>query len=302
MCRLKSRQEIRAESVRFHMARGLIQLLSVLLYFYSVTLLPLAVATILSFTSVLFLLPVAALVLGERVSAAAGLAAAAGFVGTAITVLDMTGPGHPLEMMRPAGVAAGLASGCLTAVLLVLLRLRSASEDPYVISMFTNVVPAIILSPILMGMFGAPAPMEILVFFILGGLGYCVWILLSVAYARAPAQALAPMEYLSVAIAALYGYAFFGEGIVLRTIVGGSIIISACFLVARTTPTLRRYMRFSLRHRVLHAKSIFVLSVLNRMNRRESRVGRRQGLDDGQARQGQDAFPAVSSRAGRPTA
>lgn len=170
--RLRSRQEIGAESVRFHTARGLIQLLSVSLYFYSITQLSLAVATILSFTSVLFVLPVAAMVLGERVSAAAVLAAAAGFAGVAITVLDITGLGQSLEVIRPAGVTAGLASGCLTAFLLVFLRLRSVSEDPYVISMFTNVVPAIVLSPILTGMFGAPAPMEILVFFILGVLGY----------------------------------------------------------------------------------------------------------------------------------
>jgi len=230
---LRSRQTIRADGVRFHAARGLIQLLSVSLYFYSITQLSLAVATVLSFTSVLFVLPVAAIVLGERVSAVAVIAAVTGFAGVAITVLDISGLEHSVEVIRPLGVAAGLASGCLTAVLLVFLRLRSASEDPHVISLFTNVVPAIVLSPVLTGMFGAPAPMEILVFFILGVLGYSVWFLLSVAYARAEAQALAPTEYLSVAFAAIYGYAFFGEGVELKMIVGSAVIICACLLVTR---------------------------------------------------------------------
>jgi len=116
----------------------------------------------------------------------------------------------------------------------VFLRLRSASEDPHVISLFTNLVPAIVLSPVLTGVFGAPAPTEILVFIILGVLGYFVWFLLSVAYANAPAQALAPIEYLSVAIAAIYGYGFFGEGVELWMIVGSAVIICACLLVTRT--------------------------------------------------------------------
>ncbi|GJL93257.1 DMT family transporter [Hyphococcus sp.] len=231
--RLRSHQAIGAASVRFHAARGLIQLLSISLYFYSITQLSLAVATILSFTSVLFVLPVAAILLGEKVSAFATLAAAVGFLGVAITVLDITAPGHSVELTGPAGVAAGLASGFLTAFLLVFLRLRSASEDPHVISLFTNLVPAIVLLPVLTGMFGAPSLMEIFVFFILGLLGYSVWFLLAVAYARAPAQALAPTEYLSVAIAALYGYAFFGEGIELRMIAGSAVIICACLLVTR---------------------------------------------------------------------
>lgn len=98
---LRSRQAIRADSVRFHTARGLIQLLSVSLYFYSIAQLSLAVATVLSFTSVLFVLPVAAILLGERVSAVAVLAAAAGFVGVAITVIDITGLGHSVEVIRP---------------------------------------------------------------------------------------------------------------------------------------------------------------------------------------------------------
>ncbi len=231
--RLRSRQVIKAASVRFHAARGLIQLLSVSLYFYSITQLSLAVATVLSFTSVLFVLPVAAIVLREKVSVVAVLAAAAGFLGVAITVLDITAAGHPVEVIRPFGVAAGLASGCLTAILLVFLRLRSASEDSHVISLFTNLVPAIVLLPVLTGMFGAPSLIEICLFFLLGVLGYSVWFLLSVAYARARAQTLAPTEYLSVAIAALYGYAFFGEGIDLRMIAGIAVIICACLLVTR---------------------------------------------------------------------
>ena len=231
--RLRSRQVIRAASVRFHAARGLIQLLSVSLYFYSITQLSLAVATVLSFTSVLFVLPVATVVLGERVSAVAVLAVTAGFLGVAITLLDTSDLGHSLEVISAVGVAAGLASGCLTAILLVLLRLRSASEDPHVISLFTNLGPAIVLLPVLTGMFGAPSLLEIFVFFILGLLGYSVWFLLAVAYARAPAQALAPTEYLSVAIAALYGYAFFGEGIELRMMAGSAVIICACLLVTR---------------------------------------------------------------------
>jgi S-adenosylmethionine uptake transporter len=56
------------------------------------------------------------------------------------------------------------------------------------------------------------------------------------AYARAEAQLLAPFEYTALFWAALFGWAFFGEGVSVRTLAGAAIIIAACLWQARRQP------------------------------------------------------------------
>jgi len=56
--------------------------------------------------------------------------------------------------------------------------------------------------------------------------------LLTLAYARAPAQQLAPLEYTALIWSALFGAVFFSEMPGWRLWAGAAIIIGACLLVA----------------------------------------------------------------------
>jgi S-adenosylmethionine uptake transporter len=57
--------------------------------------------------------------------------------------------------------------------------------------------------------------------------------LLSWAYARAPANYLAPTEYTSFIWAALFGWLVFGEHVSLFTLAGAALIIIGCAIAAR---------------------------------------------------------------------
>ncbi|MEL7112529.1 MAG: DMT family transporter [Pseudomonadota bacterium] len=219
------------EAIRFHTMRGLIQLACAFTFFFALITIPLAVATIIGFTAALMVPFVARALLGERVTSVALIATVIGFAGAVLAVMGRPETGTASELWA-WGVASCFVSAFLYAFGLVLLRMRATHEDATTIAMFTNVVPAIALLPITFGVFGTPDWSDIPLFLMFGVLGYTTWYLMTLAYARAPAQRLAPLEYTALIWSGLFGSIFFQEYPGWQTWVGAVIIIAACLIVA----------------------------------------------------------------------
>ncbi|MEO1643383.1 MAG: DMT family transporter, partial [Pseudomonadota bacterium] len=182
------------EAVQFHSLRGAVQVAAAFLFFYAVLVLPLALATIIGFTAALMVPFVARALLNEEFTKLGLGAAVIGFSGAVLSVLGL--PESDGESgNRLLGLIACFAAAFLYALTLVLLRMRATKEDATTIAMFTNVIPAILLLPITFGLFGTPDWSDIPIFAFFGLLGFSVWYLMTLAYARAPAQQLAPLEY-----------------------------------------------------------------------------------------------------------
>ena len=115
---------------------------------------------------------------------------------------------------------------------MVLLRMRALKEDALTICLFINAIPAIALAPVTLGAFGAADLAYLPAFAMFGALGFSAWLLFTLAYARAPAQRIAPLEYTSLIWASGAGYFFFDETPGWRLWAGGAIIIGACLVVA----------------------------------------------------------------------
>lgn len=220
-----------AASIRFHTMRGLIQLACAFTFFFALITIPLAMATIIGFTAALMVPFVARILLGERVTLIAFFATMIGFAGAVLAVLGRPDSGASSELWL-WGVASCFLSAFLYAFGLVLLRMRATHEDATTIAMFTNVVPAIALLPVTFGIFGTPDWNDIPLFLMFGILGYATWYLMTLAYARAPAQRLAPLEYSALIWSGLLGSVFFQEHPGWQTWVGAIIIIAACLIVA----------------------------------------------------------------------
>ncbi|MEM9570095.1 MAG: DMT family transporter [Pseudomonadota bacterium] len=219
------------EAVRFHTFRGLIQLGGAFTFFYALMHLPLAVATIIGFTAALMVPFLAWLLMGERVSPVALVATIIGFAGAALAVTGRPQSGQVSEDWVLGAISCFVAA-FLYALILVMLRMRATKEDATTIAMFTNVVPAITMLPVTFGMFGFVNWTHIPLFLFLGLLGYGVWYLMTLAYARAPAQRLAPLEYTALIWSGIFGSVFFAEYPGWQTWVGAAIIIAACMIVA----------------------------------------------------------------------
>jgi S-adenosylmethionine uptake transporter len=171
------------------------------------------------------------LIMGERVSPIALIATAIGFAGAALAVTGRPQSGHVSEDWVLGAISCFIAA-FLYALILVMLRMRATKEDATTIAMFTNVVPAIALLPVTFGGFGMVDWKDVPLFLCLGALGYAVWYLMTLAYARAPAQRLAPLEYTALIWSGIFGSVFFAEYPGWQTWVGAAVIIAACLIVA----------------------------------------------------------------------
>lgn len=219
------------EATRFHTARGLIQLGGAFTFFYALMHLPLAVATIIGFTAALMVPFLAWLLMGERVSPVTLIATAIGFAGAALAVTGRPQSGAVSEDWL-LGVISCFVAAFLYALMLVMLRMRATKEDATTIAMFTNIVPGVAMLPVTFGLFGGVDGTAILLFLLLGALGYAMWYLMTLAYARAPAQRLAPLEYTALIWSGIFGSVFFAEYPGWQTWLGAAIIIGACLIVA----------------------------------------------------------------------
>ena len=218
-------------SIRFHTMRGMVQLGCAVTFFFALMHLPLAVATIIGFTAALMVPFVARALLGEKITATALIATMIGFAGAALAVTGRPQNGAASELFE-LGVASCFLAAFLYALGLVLLRMRATHEDATTIAMFTNVVPAVLLLPVTIGVFGTPDWSDIPWFLMFGVLGFATWYLMTLAYGRAPAQRLAPLEYTALVWSGLFGSVFFAEYPGWQTWVGAVIIIGACLIVA----------------------------------------------------------------------
>nr|WP_280526251.1 DMT family transporter [Novosphingobium marinum] len=115
---------LRTRRMSSHAIRATTGMTAMLCSFGAVTLLPLAEATTLGFTTPLFAVVLTALFVREHVGPWRWAAVILGFVG----VLVITQPGNA-EVISPLGTAAGLAAGFLVAVVSFQIRDLAQSDD-----------------------------------------------------------------------------------------------------------------------------------------------------------------------------
>ena len=228
-----------ASALRFHLMRAAVQIVAILSFFWALTQLALAEATTLGFTAALMMPLLARMILRERLSPIAGLAGILGFAGAALAVSATPG-GAPEDGDRVLGAAAALLAAFTYALAVVLLRLRTRSDDTETLALFNNLYPGIFFGVLLFGsnLVGQPvsplwpASGGFVWVVLLGFLGFAVWWLMSMAYRDAEAQLLAPFEYLALPLSASLGFFLFGETPGWQLYIGALIIILACLAVA----------------------------------------------------------------------
>ena len=231
------------KAIRFHMLRGLAQVSSAVAFFYALTQISLVEAVIMGFTAALMIAPIARVLLGEHMSPVTVGASIVGFLGAALAL-----SGEPIGMHaggnRLLGLSAMVFSAVGYALNIVLVRMRTKEEDAITLVTFMNVLPALFLLPFLPFSGPLPEPDAWPLLFAVAVAAIGIWSLMTLAYARAKAQTLAPFEYTALIWSSLLGYVFFREVPSLRLYAGAAVIIAACLVVAFETHfTARREAR-----------------------------------------------------------
>jgi len=218
--------------LRVHLLRGAVTAVMALLFFHSLTLLPLALAIAISFFAPLISLYLAAVMLKERIAGSAIAASLIGLIGVMVICWPELAAGGA---RRIEGIAAVIVSAVFYALNLVLQRRQALISHPREIAFFQNAVTALVLAlaaPWFLRPLGDTLGLVALASFMSISAG----MLLAWAYARAEAQVLVPLEYSAFGWAAAVGWLAFGEAVSTATLVGVVLIVAACLVAARRTP------------------------------------------------------------------
>lgn len=210
--------------------RGVLVLISSVLFFLALRRLAFAQTLALTFLAPLFMVLLAALLLGERLTLAMFGVIAIGLAGVAVIVSGDFAGSAAVDLV---GIVAALASAVTYAGAMILLRRQAQRDRPEVIVLIQQFVPAVLALPFALADWTPFAPALWLVFALMGAVGVAAHFCLTWAYARAPAGRLAVMEYTALPWAALIGFTLFAEVPTLYTLAGGALILAACLAVSR---------------------------------------------------------------------
>ncbi len=220
-----TRSTITGRKPGLHLLRNVFHFTGQNLWFFAITVIPLAQVFALEFTSPLWVLMLSPLVLGERLTSVRVAAACMGFIG----ILIVTRPSA--ETVNIGTVAALCAAIGFAGSILFTKRLTRTETLTCILFWMT-------LSQSIFGVVCAGFDADIalpsaesapwLVLIALGGLTahFC----LTTALSMAPATLVTPVDFLRLPVIALLGLALYQEQIELMVILGAAIIFGANYL------------------------------------------------------------------------
>jgi drug/metabolite transporter (DMT)-like permease len=216
-----------------HAIRGVLNAIAMLLWFYGVTLTPLATVAALSFLAPLFATVLAALVLGERVGPQRIAAVLVGFAGA-------------LLILRPGLQAPQLGEILVTlsslawAGALIDIKVLARSEP----SVRITVYAALFLIPITLAFalpfWVWPNAHALAILFLIGAIGSLGQVAVAQAFREAEATQVLPADFTKLVWAGLLGWILFAERPDLVALAGGTIIFGSVLYVAWREARLQR--------------------------------------------------------------
>lgn len=215
-----------------HLWRGLSGSIALLLFFYCITVLPLATAVTLNYTSPLFLTLLLMLVFRERFHAPLTIAITVGFVGMVLLL-------HPtLERDQFMPGLLGLISGFFAGIAMLNVRELGRSGEPEWRIVFYFSLIATLISGAMM-QFDTIHEITLHHALILLGMGSCATLAqlaLTRAYSTGKTLVASSLSYSAVIFATLFGIVLWGEILSLVSWIGMALIIASGIASLKLAP------------------------------------------------------------------
>ena len=219
--------------LKLHIWRGFIVSIMAFLFFWGLKYLPVAEAIGLSFIAPLIALYLSAVILHEQINRRAIVASVIGLIGAGVVIGGRLSGDYNFQMGQ--GILAILCSAVLYAYNLILQRQQALVAAPIEIGFFQNLTVILVFGALAPILAVVPPPAIAPQLLIASILGLFSMLMMSWAYARAPASTLLPVEYTAFAWAALFGWVFFSEAITSTTVLGTAMIVTGSLVAAWQT-------------------------------------------------------------------
>jgi drug/metabolite transporter (DMT)-like permease len=211
---------VRTTRTPFLILRGVFGTIAMTLYFYAISNLTLADATILNKLSPFFVAIFAVLFLNERLSPYVIPVLVAAFAGAALVV-------KPQLDLRALPAAAGFISAAASGAAYTVVRSLRGKEPPYKIVFFFALVSTVVMLPPTVLRFVTPTPVQYAQLLGAGVFATIGQFSLTYAYHQAPATRISIYNYAHVVFALLIGLAVWHELPDLLSLVGMLVIMAA---------------------------------------------------------------------------
>ncbi len=203
---------------------------AMILSFYAFAKMPLADANALSFTRTLWLVPLAAFTLGERVGPLRIGAAVVGFAGVLIMIKPAMGPHFAIGL--PA--LAMLASALLLAFTVTGMKVLTRDHAPMVILVWSAVLGLVLAIPGALFVWRWPSPSDFALLCLMGVIATANQACYIKGMQVGEAAAMAPIDYTRLVFSAAVGLLLFHEVPGPWTVAGaGVVVVSTLFITVR---------------------------------------------------------------------
>lgn len=225
--------ELKTSRPGIHIVRLILACVAQVGVYTSVVYLPLADATALAFSRILFTTVIAVIFLREIVSGRRWSATIAGFVG----VVVMVRPGGEIDPV----VFIAIGAACTFAIANVLIRIMSTTEPPNRILFYYQAGGILVFLPPTVVLWQTPPDLvSWLMALAIGFLTTIGMIGFIRGFVVGEASVIGPTEYIRLVFAAAFGFAIFSEVPDFWTIVGALIIVGSTSFIARLEAQKKR--------------------------------------------------------------
>jgi len=208
--------------------RGAAHTAALTLFFLALPHIPLADMTAIMFTTPIFVLVGAALLLRERVARERWIAALVGFAGVLIVLWPhLSGAGAGMWSLVMLGASPFFAASFL------INKALTRHDSPRVIVMWQNISVTLFMLPMAVPVWQNPSAVQWATFLACGLLGTVAHLMMTRAFSLADISAMQPMRFLDLIWSSLLGLAIFGNVPSVTALMGGAVIVASTIWIAR---------------------------------------------------------------------
>ena len=227
---------VKTEKLWMHSWRSIVGLAAMYGFFYAIAHLKLSNAMVFTYSSPIFIPVIAWLFLKEKITIAMICAAVLGFIGVFCVAKPDQGLLNWISVI-------GIASSLLASMAFVTVRALTQTEPPERIVFYFCLIGST-LSVIPMFWVWRPYHLQELLFLIGAGiLANVSQIFMSHAYRLAPAGQIAPVNYMAIIFAGVWGFLLWNEVPDLYSVIGFCIILLAILLCSPLTQRQRKIIQ-----------------------------------------------------------
>ena len=215
-----------------HLLRSVLNLATMLTFYYALALMPLADVVAIAFAGPLFMTALSVPLLRERVGPRRWAAVAIGFVGVLVIVRPSTAGVDPAALLA-------LAAAALYALTTIASRQLSATEPSHSILFYYSVAVLIATGAVLPWQWTTPGWGDAAIFLLVGVSGSFGQLFLAQAFRYGEVSMLAPIDYTGLLWAILFGFVLWDE-VPTWTVLGGAAVVVASTLYIAEREARRR--------------------------------------------------------------